>query len=101
MDIEKEILAVHSKEHVVKLVRWVGNDKMRFQQLMEYLLRGEGQLANKSAWIIGHSTELHPALVSPWLKAMIKLVQKRGVPGAVKRNVVRILQFVDIQRGLQ
>lgn len=101
MDIEKEILAVHSKEHVVKLVKWVGNDKMRFQQLMEYLLCGEGQLANKSAWIIGHSAERNPALVSPWLKAMIKLIQKRGVHGTVKRNVIRILQFVDIPRGLQ
>ena len=101
MDLEKEILAVRSKEQVVKLVRWVGNDKMRFRQLMEYIFHGEAQLAKKSAWIIGHCAELHPALVSPWIQAIIKALRKRGVHDAVKRNMVRILQFTDIPRGLQ
>jgi hypothetical protein len=101
MDIEKEILAVRSKEQVVKLVKWVGKDKKRFQQLMKYFLQGEEQLAKKSAWIIGHCAELYPDLVSPWLKPMVKIMQKPGLHGAVKRNVVRILQFVDIPRSLQ
>jgi hypothetical protein len=96
MDVEKEILAIRSKEQVLKLVKWVGNDKMRFQQLMEYMLHGEDQLAKKSAWIIGHSAELHPAFVSPWLTTMMKILHKQRVDDAVKRNVIRILQFVDI-----
>ena len=101
MDIEKEILAVCSKEQVVKLVKWVGKDKIRFEQLMKYFLHGEEQFAKKSAWIIGHSAELYPELVSPWLKPMVIIMQKPGVHGAVKRNVVRILQFAEIPRSLQ
>jgi hypothetical protein len=101
LDIEREILAVRAKEQVVKLVKWVGNDKKRFQLLMELFLQGEDLTVKKSAWIIGHCAELHPELVSPWLKPMIKKIQEPGVPDAVKRNVVRILQFADIPRGLQ
>ena len=101
MDIEKEILAVRSKEQVDKFVKWVGKDKKRFKQLMEYFLQGEEQLAKKAAWIIGHSAEYYPDLISPWLKPMIKIMQKPGVHGAVKRNVVRILQFVDIPGSLK
>ena len=101
MDIEKEILSVRSKEQVVKLVRWVGKDRIRFQHLMEYFLQGEDRLAQKSAWIIGHCTELHPESANPWLKQMIKKIQEPGVHCALKRNVVRILQFVDIPRSLQ
>ena len=32
---------------------------------------------------------------------MIKVLRKRGVHDAVRRNIVRILQFADIPRGLQ
>jgi hypothetical protein len=101
MDIEKEILAVRSKEQVAKLVKWVGKDKMRFQKLMELFLHGEDPLAKKSAWIVGHCAESNPELVSPWLKPMINKMQEPEVHDAVKRNVVRILQFVDIPRRLQ
>jgi hypothetical protein len=101
MNLEKEILAVRSKDQVVTLVRWVGKDQSRFKQLMELFLEGESQPAQKSAWIIGHCAELHPELVNPWLKAMIKKMRQPGLHGALKRNVVRILQFVDIPRGLQ
>jgi len=101
MNLEKEILAVHSKDQVVTLVRWVGKDKSRFKQLMELFLEGDSNPAQKSAWIIGHCAELHPELVNPWLKAMIKKMRQPGLNGALKRNVVRILQFVDIPRGLQ
>jgi hypothetical protein len=101
MDIEKEILAVRSKDQVATLVKWVGKDKMRFQYLMELFLQWNEQLAKKSAWIIGHCSEEHPELVSPWLKPMINRMQETGVHAAVKRNVVRILQFVEIPRKLQ
>ncbi len=101
MDLEKEILAVRSKEKVIKFVRWAGKDKARFQQLMELFLYGKEPVVKKSAWIIGHCVELHPELASPWLKLMIKKTQEPGVLDAVKRNVVRILQFVDIPRTLQ
>jgi hypothetical protein len=101
MDIEKEILAVRSKEQVVRLVKWVGKDKSRFQHLMEFFLQEDEPLAKKSAWIIGHCAEKHPELVSTWLKPMMKKMQEPGVHDAVKRNAVRILQFVNIPRGLQ
>ena len=101
MDIEEEILAVRSKDHVHTLVMWVGKDKRRFHQLMEYFLHGEEPLAKKTAWIIGHCTELHPSLAAPWLKPMLKKMHENVVHGAVKRNIMRILQFVDIPRSLQ
>ena len=101
MQIEKEILAVRSKDQVATLVKWVGKDKMRFQYLMELFLQGNEQLAKKSAWIIGRCAERHPELVSPWLKPMINRMQETGVHAAVKRNVVRILQFVEIPCKLQ
>ena len=101
MDLEKEILIVRSKEQVIKIVKWVGKDKLRFKQLMESFLQGKDPLVKKSAWIISHCVELHPELADPWLKSMVKIMQKKGAHNAVKRNIVRILQFVDIPHKLQ
>jgi hypothetical protein len=101
MNLDEEIFDVRSKVQVLKLVRWVGKDKSRFQQLMKIFLQGKDPLTKKSAWIIGHCAERHPELVTPWLSAMVKKMQEPGAHGAVKRNVVRILQFVDIPRSLQ
>jgi hypothetical protein len=101
MDLKNEILITRSKQQVVKLARWVGKDKAQVRQLMKFFLEGEHRLAEKSAWIIGHCAEVHLELFGPWLKPMIKIMQKPGAHDAVKRNVVRILQFVDIPRALQ
>lgn len=101
MNLEDEILALRSKQQVAHLVRWIGKDKARIKQLMEFFLQGESRLVEKSAWVIGYCVEAHPELFGPWLKPLIKKMQESGVHDAVKRNVVRILQFVDIPRALQ
>jgi hypothetical protein len=101
MDIEKDILSVRSKKQVLKLVTWVGKDKLRFQHVMKIFLEGEEPSAKKSAWILGHCVERHPAFVAPWQKHIVKKLQQPGVHEALKRNGVRILQFAEIPRSMQ
>ncbi len=86
---------------MTKLVRWVGKDKARLKQVMQHFLQGDPFLSKKSAWVVGHCAEVHPELFGSWLKPMIKKMREPGADGAVKRNVVRILQFVDIPKSLQ
>jgi hypothetical protein len=100
-NISENILLVRSRVQANRLIRWVGMNKRRYAQLMEFFLNGDEQLAKKSAWILGHVTEKHPELARPWLDPMIKKIQGRGNHGALKRNVVRILQFTEIPKKLQ
>lgn len=101
MNLESEILRECSKQHTVKVARWVGNDKARFKQLMELFLRGEYRTAQLAAWIVSYCALWHPQLVGPWLKPMVKRMQEPGVHDGVKRCVLGVLQFVDIPRSLQ
>ena len=96
MNLEAEILKEHSKRQSLKIARWVGNDPKRFAELMNLFLRGEYRVTQRSAWIISHCAENHQNLITPWLSAMVKKMQEPGVHDAVKRNVVRILQDIDI-----
>ncbi len=94
--LKEEILREHSKRQVMKIARWIGPDKKRFRQLMNLFLQGEYRITQRSAWIIGECAERHPFLITPWLSAMVGKMQEPGVHIAVKRNVLRLLSFIDI-----
>lgn len=100
-DLEKEILKEHSKRQTMKIARWIGSDEKRFSQLMQLFLHGNSTIVQRSAWIISNCADDHPALITPWLKKLIHKTKEPGVHNAVPRNVLRILQFVDIPRSLQ
>ncbi|MEW5797498.1 MAG: hypothetical protein AB1728_00700 [Bacteroidota bacterium] len=68
---------------------------------MDLFLNGEYRVVQRASWIVSHCAESHPALISPWLSRMVKKASDQNVHNAVKRNVVRILQFVDIPKKLQ
>jgi hypothetical protein len=101
MDLEHEILREHSKRQALKVARWVGNDKKRFKQLMEAFLNGDYRTTQRAAWIISICADRQPDLIGPWLKPMIQRMQDPGVHDAVRRNVLRILKFVEIPRPMQ
>jgi hypothetical protein len=96
MDLEAEILREHSKRQAVRIASWAGTDKKRFRKLMELFLRGEYRVTQRSAWIVNLCAEKHPGLIRPYLQRMIRKMQEPGVHDAVKRNVIRILQFIEI-----
>jgi len=100
MDLEAEILREHSKRQTVRIARWIGSDKRRFRGLMELLLHGDRVVTQRAAWILSSCTDHHPQLVTPWLPALLKKMQEPDVHDALKRNVVRMLQCVDIPRSL-
>lgn len=63
---------------------------------MELFLKGEYRVTQRSAWIVSGCAEKSPALIRPYLGKMIKRMQEPGVHNAVRRNVIRILQFIEI-----
>jgi hypothetical protein len=100
VELESEILKEHSKRQAVRIASWVGTDKKRFRQLMALFLKGEYRITQRSAWIVNLCADKHPELIRPYLKQMIGRMQEPGVHDAVKRNVIRILQFIEIPDGL-
>ncbi|HAP35637.1 MAG TPA: hypothetical protein DCQ28_06720 [Bacteroidetes bacterium] len=100
-DLESEILKEHSKRQTVKIVSWINGDETRFAQLMQQFLCGEPRIVQRSSWIVSLCIENHPSLIKPWLSKIVKRAGEKNIHNAVKRNVVRALQFVDIPRSQQ
>lgn len=100
MDLQKEILKEHSKTQTLKIVRYVGNDPVRFSELVTLFLTGSSRVTQRSAWPLSICVEHHPELVKPHVKKLIKNLKKPVLHNAVKRNTMRLLQFIEIPKSL-
>jgi len=100
MNLKDEILREHSKRQALRITSWVGSDRRRFARLMDLFLHGKYRVTQRSAWVVSLCAEKHPWLIHPHLRRMIRKTQEPGVHDAVKRNVVRILQFIDVPADL-
>ena len=100
MNIESEIIREHSKRQCIRIAKWIGTDKKRFNELMGLFLKGEYRITQRAAWIIQHCADEHVELVTPYIESMIDRMLEPNIHDAVKRNVVRILQDIEIPRRL-
>jgi hypothetical protein len=53
-------------------------------------------VTQRAAWPISYCIEHHPELVKPYFGRLISLLKKSDGHDAIRRNVARLLQFVDI-----
>jgi len=101
MDLKRESLKEHSKSQCVKIVKYVGNNPIRFSKLIEVFLEGPYRVTQRIAWALSCCVEENTELIHPHLTKILKFTQKPGVHDSVKRNVVRLLQFIDIPKKHQ
>lgn len=100
MNLEAEILKEHSKHNAVRLATWVGGNAKRFSKLMRLFLKGKYRVTQRAVWIVSHVAESHPELLEPYFNSMLKRMMEPNVHVAVKRNVIRILQFITVPQRL-
>jgi hypothetical protein len=100
MEIRTEILKENSKTQAEKIACWIGDDPGRMRQLMQLFLNDEYRVVQRAAWIMSIVAGKHLELVTPYLPEMVVSLHATGKPVAVKRNVVRILQHLEIPEEL-
>jgi len=83
------------------LVRYIGADPKRFAELMSIFFEGEYRLTQRAAWPMNYCAERTPELIYPYLDKLLDQLERDDVHDAVKRNVVRLLQFVEIPPRLK
>jgi len=95
--LEKE----HSKALTTKIVKYIGADKKRFAELMKIFFGSEYRITQRAAWPMSYCVRNHPELIHPYYKKLLVMLRKPGVHDAVIRNIVRLLQDVDIPKRYQ
>lgn len=98
MDIKKELLKEHSKMQTSKVVNYIGKDPKRFNLLIKIFLEGPYHVTQRAAWPLSYCVEGHPSLIEPHLKSVLKMLDKKDAHDAVKRNILRFLQVIEIPK---
>lgn len=96
MKLREVILKEHSKSNTDKIVKWVGNSKTRFDELMHLFLTDEYRVVQCAGWSLSYCAIAHPEFVSKHFKEFFKLLKDENAHPAVRRNILRLLPFVEI-----
>jgi hypothetical protein len=99
MDLKRELLKEHSKAQRNKIVKYVGKDAKKFAELVSIFLEGPYRVTQRAAWPLSYCIERNGFLIKPHLNKILKYADRSEASDAVKRNVVRLLQFIEIPKN--
>ena len=101
MNIRDALLAEHSKSQTMKIVRYIDGDTVKFRELMNLFLGDTYRLSQRAAWAVNYCAGHNHDLVKPYFNKLIEQLERDDVHVAVRRNVVRMLQFIEIPKRLE
>lgn len=86
----------HSLAQMRSIVDYVGSDVERFDSLMKIFLTDEYRIIQRASWPLGNCAEMHPKLIQKHLKKLLKHMRDSKQHPAVKRNLLRIFDRIEI-----
>jgi hypothetical protein len=101
MDLEKELMKKQTLVQCNRIIKYIADDEKRFADLMKLFFKGEYRLTQHAAWPMSYCIRHYPFLVKPYFKKFIDQLSDSGCHSAAKRNIVRLLQFVEIPKRYQ
>ncbi|MBL7741810.1 MAG: hypothetical protein JNK14_21500 [Chitinophagaceae bacterium] len=100
MKLRDEILKEHSSAQKDKIVKWIGADQKRFDELFYLFINDEYRVIQRAAWPLSYCVQQHPELIRKHFTKLVKNLHQPHLHDAVKRNTIRILQDTDIPKKL-
>ncbi len=99
MDLENYIKNTLYKEHVSVIVDYIGSDTRQFGKLMDLFFSKDNRLAQRAAWVMSHCVDKNNNLIPPYITKLIRNLYVSN-NDAIKRNTLRILQYIEIPKPL-
>jgi hypothetical protein len=96
VNIQAALEAGHTKKITTQIIKYVGHDKARFNELLAVFFGSDKKLQQRAAWPLSYLAEGNPRLIEPHLKKLIKLLEKKGNHPAVARCILRVFQQYDM-----
>jgi hypothetical protein len=101
MNIKAALEKEHSKIQAGKITKFIGADAKRFAELMRLFFEGEYRVIQRAAWPMSNCVKNHPSLIKPYFKKIVGLLKRTDLHPAVERNIMRLLQYVEIPKRWQ
>jgi hypothetical protein len=95
--VPKDLSAVEKK----KAVAYIGKDQKRFDIVVKEFFKGPYRYNQQAAGALFDVLRRHPGLITPHLKRFLDQLDKADNYPAMTRNILRLLQVVEIPKTLQ
>lgn len=96
LDLLSQPMSKTNKNALAKAAR---HDPETLASLMHHFFEGDYRAVQNAAWAVSYVAELSPHMLYPYLHKMVHYLQQSEAD-AVKRNILRVLQFVEIPETL-
>ncbi len=96
MQLEKALSAPYSKTGIQKIVAFIGHSPDRFKQLTKIVVSLDQEKLSLATACLSFCVEKYPHLMLPHLHVLVKLCLLPDATVALKRNIIRAFQFVQI-----
>ena len=96
MDLRAAVLKEHTKKQCRLIVNYIGENPERFAKLMNLFFSGEYRVTQRAGWPMSYCVQNHPSLIHPYYKKMMAFLKRKDVHPSVERNIMRLLQKVEI-----
>lgn len=96
MDLRNEILKEHSRRQAEYIARYALSAPDRFKALFNLFCSSEEVVAQRAAYALHVCTDEQPNLIVPYIGRLMKMLEKPGIHDAIKRNAMRMLQFIEV-----
>jgi hypothetical protein len=95
MDLQKELLKKETLPQTNKIIKWVGKDEHRFKELVNLFYNGDYKTIQNAAWPVSYCIRTYGFLAKPYFKRFIDTLESENPHPAARRNILRLLQYVD------
>ncbi|HLW21081.1 MAG TPA: hypothetical protein VKX33_12185 [Cyclobacteriaceae bacterium] len=101
MDLLQELTHDHSRASRDRIVSYVQDDADRFAELFDLFKNGERRIAQRAAWSVSYCAEKFPELIYPYCDELVDYLRMPAIHDSIKRNILRILQDLNIPVALE
>lgn len=99
MNLLKVLEGENNLENLKKILDYISTDQKKFDELMHIFFNDGNRLTQRAASAISHYAEKQTHLLESYLEKMIHMLSVEQ-PDVILRNLVRILQVMDIPEDL-
>lgn len=100
MNLSEQLMSEISRRNALSIAQLIGNDPELFKELVELVFSSKATLSMRASWTITFITEKHPHLLKPYLKRIVKHLEKFEHSGT-RRNLLNCFCEVGIPSSLE
>lgn len=93
--LREKLLNNHDKKTCLEIAQWVGESQSRFNQLLDLTLYGDKKISSRASWPLNLCGIENPDFLEGHFEKLIEKIGQPGTSGTIKRNVIRIFQFIN------